>query len=115
VRERRKFIRFDIPLNVELMLLGDTSGYTMGVTRNFSREGLALVSQNFDLKPKETIHLRLNLPEKDTFVPVWGDIMWKKQLETKCWAGIKFREMDKETKSEILDYAYSLWVEKMRS
>ena len=115
ITEKRKFIRFDIPLNVELMPSGDTSGYAMGITRNFSREGLALVSQDFDFKPAETIELRLSLPEKEMFVHVLGDVVWKKNVETKCLTGVKLRNMDKEVKSEILDYVYNIWLEKVRN
>jgi c-di-GMP-binding flagellar brake protein YcgR len=113
--EKRKFIRFDIPLSVEFKLSEEAAEYFLGVTRNFSREGLGIVSQNFNLKPKDTIRLRLNLPDKDTFVSVLGNIIWKKRFKAKCLAGVRLREMDKEAKSEILDYAYNLWVERIRT
>jgi len=113
--ERRKFIRFDISLNVEFKPVKGSAEYSLGVTRNFSREGLSFVSQDLDLKSEETIELRLTPPEKDTSISLLADIIWKKQVKNKWWSGVKFKKIDTEVKSEILDYAYNLWLEKIRA
>jgi hypothetical protein len=100
---KRKFMRFDIPLNIEFKPTKEATEYSWGVTRNFSYEGLSLESENFDLKPKENLELRLKFPQSDMFVFLLGDVVWKRQSGRQCLAGIKLREIDKETKSEILE------------
>ena len=53
----------------------------------------------------------MKLPHQDSFVTVMGSVAWKEQVKDKCWVGLEFVEMDKEAKSQILDYAYDIWVE----
>jgi len=103
-------MRFAIHLNMEWKPTKEANEHLIGIVRNFSREGFSFASENFDLKPKETVELRLKHPQKNKFVSVSGDIVWKRQLKNRCLAGIKLRDMDNEAKSEILDYAYNRWV-----
>ncbi len=88
--------------------------YLVGVTRNFSCEGFSFVSEDFDIKPQETIEFRIKYPEKNKYVTVLGDIVWKRQVRDRGLAGIKIRDMDSETKREILKYAYDRCVKRRR-
>lgn len=112
--ERRKFIRFDVPLDMEFKPLKDRSEYLPGITINFSREGFCFETESRDLRMNEVLELKVKLPNKDMFTPVVGEIVWKKQLKDKYLAGIQLEDMDKEAKSEILDHAYNIWLEKTR-
>ena len=112
--ERRKFKRFNIPLNVEFKSGRETREYSSGTIINFSRDGFCFESEDVDLKLEGSIELKVKHPYKDIFIPVTGDIVWNEHLETKYLAGIKVAEMDKEAKSEILEYAYDIWLEKKR-
>ena len=112
--ERRKFKRFDVSLDVAFKASKNAGGYFSGVTKNFSRSGLCFESPTVSLALKAPMELEVKLPDQDTFVPVSGNVAWKYQLEDKCLIGIEFTEINKEAKSQILDYAYDLWVEKNR-
>jgi hypothetical protein len=116
--ERRRFKRFDVSLGVAFKTSKESDEYFTGVTKNFSRSGLCLESQTFDHALNSLMKLKVKLPDQDTFIPVLGNVAWKKQFGDKCWIGIELIEMNKEAKSQILDYAYALWVEeniKLRS
>lgn len=106
LHDKRKFIRFKTYLNLELKPQKEATDYLFGITRNFSQEGLSFVSENFSFEPKKTIELKVKHPQKDSFVSVLGDVVWKKHVRDRCLAGIKIRDMDKEVKSEILNYAH---------
>ena len=114
VSERRRFKRFDVPLDVRFKFAGNTSEYFSGTTINFSREGLCFESTDTVPKLNEPIELKVQVPKKNSFAFVLGDVVWKAQTSSKSLAGVRFSEIDKAIKSEILDYAYDLWVEKSR-
>lgn len=112
VSERRRFKRFDVPLGIRFRLfLNNTSDFFSGTTINFSREGLCFESMDNVPQLSEPIELKVEVPNKNCFAYVMGDVVWKEHINTKSLAGVKFNEIDKGIKSEILDYAYDLWVE----
>ena len=115
VSERRRYKRFDVPLDVQFRLSENPSEYLSGVTKNISREGLCFETPDIDPDLFQTVELKLKLPNENRYAQIWGDLMWKEQLQNNCLAGIKFRVIEKALKSEILDYAYDLWVEKKSS
>lgn len=115
LQDRRKFLRFDVPLHVKFKPSKDKlERYVFGTTINFSRNGFCFEVQNIDLKPAESLEFRVMLPSEDAFVPVLGDIVWKKQVDSNSLFGIKFIAMNKDAKWEILDHGYSLWLDKMQ-
>ena len=113
--DRRKYLRFDIPLKVEYEVEGGSKNYTTGVTANFSREGINLVTQQFDYDPSNTVELKLQHPTKESYIVLSGDVVWKRQVDDKWYAGLRLRQMDKGDKSDILGYAYDRWLENARN
>ncbi len=101
--DKRQFTRFDIPLILEFKPARGVSAYSWGLTRNFSCDGFSFESLNSDFEPKENLEFKLKFPQSGTFVSILGNVAWKRQVENKCFAGIKFGEMDKKIKSEILE------------
>ncbi|HDH13301.1 MAG TPA: PilZ domain-containing protein [Nitrospirae bacterium] len=114
LNERRRFKRFDVSLDVTFETSMQSGEYMTGVTKNFSRSGLCFESRAFTAALKSTMELKLKLPGQDSFVSVLGDVAWKEELRDKCWIGLQLREINKEAKRQILDYAYDLWVEENR-
>ncbi len=112
--ERRKFLRFDVPLGVEFNT-SRPERYLLGVTINFSRGGLCIELQKCDLAIHDTMTLKVQRPQTDAYVAILGKIVWKKAIKNRCWFGLEIQDMDKEAKSEILDYAYEHWVEENRN
>lgn len=112
--ERRNFKRFDIPLNVEFKDSNSLEGSLMGLTINFSRSGLCLESNTAATDISEVTELKIQLPEKETYVTAVCDVAWQIRVDDKFMMGVKIMAMDKEAKNEILQHAYDLWLEKMR-
>ncbi len=84
------------------------------MTRNFSRQGLCFESEDIDLCLKGFFELSVKHPQEGKPVPILGNIVWTRQVGSKCLAGVALIEMDKEAKLDILDYAYDKWIEKRR-
>ena len=110
--DRRKFLRFDVPLKVEIKKSQEY--YSSGVTKNFSREGFSLVAEEFDFEPKNYLEARIELPQQNGFVNVYGEIIWKRQIGDKWQVGIRLSQIDKASKDDILSYAYENWKNRMR-
>ena len=112
--ERRSFKRFDIPLDVEFRISNSAEKYLMGKTVNFSRTGLCLESNAIAPDIKEVTELKIKLPEKDLYTTAVCDVAWQKRVDDKFIMGVRLMAMDREDKNEILQYAYDLWLKKMR-
>ncbi len=111
--DRRKFLRFNIALSVEFKPLEAAGSYVSGMVKDFSREGLSFISQYLNDAPKGTLELRVQHPRKDSFVPILGDVVWNKRNGDEDIAGIKFKVINAESKGEILNNAYDIWVEEL--
>jgi hypothetical protein len=110
--ERRKFIRFEVPLDVTLKNSDSSAHYSFGIIKNFSRYGCCIESVRTDLSLNDNLQLQVKHPHKDILVPASGIIVWKQQLsDDKCLLGVDIRDMNKEAKSEIMDFAYDIWLE----
>jgi len=112
--EKRKFVRFEIPLTVLFRLEGKPDSYYQGVACNFSREGLCLVSQDFPFGPNSAVEVKLDVPDKDNALTISGEVKWKTFSGDRWQVGLRFREIDRAGKMDILEYAYNSWLSKMR-
>jgi hypothetical protein len=112
--ERRKFIRFDIPLNVKFKQPESGPDYSSGTTINFSRHGFCFESEGPALQASSSVELRLQVPGREIFVPVTGYIVWTKNINNRFIAGVQIRDMNREAKSDILEYCYDTWLDTVR-
>ena len=113
-KDRRRFIRYDIPLDVEFKLLNDTSEYASGVTTNFSRSGFCFETTYNTAQLNKAFDLKIRVPDSDTLTSAVGDLVWKQDLDDKYLYGVKLMAMEKDAKSMILENAYNIWLDKMR-
>jgi c-di-GMP-binding flagellar brake protein YcgR len=113
--DRRKFLRFDLPIDVEAKSTNIAGDYAIGVCNDFSREGMSLVSGDFNFDPNTSLELKLQLPTQEKYITASGDVVWKKKIDDKWRAGLKITNIDKANKGDLLDYAYDKWLAKMRS
>lgn len=102
-QERRKLKRFDVIHVIEIKLLHKTNACLLGLTRNFSCEGLSFELLNTDFELKESIEFNLKYPQRKLYVSFVGDAVWKKRFNNKLLAGIKIREMDKENNNKLIE------------
>ena len=103
ITEKRKFMRFDIPVIIQFKSTQESSEYSWGLTKNLSCEGFSFEALNLDFEPEETLELKLKFPQRGTFISVLGDIVWKSRFSDKYLTGIKLKNLDKDAKSDFLE------------
>ena len=100
---KRKFKRFDLPLIVKFRHSNGATDYTLGLTKNFSCEGLGLEAPDFNFMLKENLELNLKFPKSGSAVSLIGDVVWKRRLGDKSLAGIKIRMDGKDIQSDMIE------------
>lgn len=111
--EKRKFMRFDVAVEVEYMVPGNGAPIEgISVTRNLSREGMQ-ISVNSKLLPGTELEIKLRIPEDAAPVYAKGDLVWveKAEAKTESSSGVKFTQMSPFDRNRILDHVYKEWVE----
>jgi hypothetical protein len=78
--------------------------------KDFSHEGLKLSINFAQLKPGSSVDLKVYLPEKKITTSLSAEITWDKYARNKLELGLKIKDMDKETKAEILRWLFPSWV-----
>ncbi|GBE03550.1 MAG TPA: PilZ domain-containing protein [Nitrospirae bacterium] len=113
--DRRKFLRFDIPLDVKFKSSIAAGSHSKGTTVNISRSGLCFEAKKLDYKLNDLMELKVKMPKNDDYISVTGDLAWKEEInDSRCLVGITFREIDIEAKNHILDHAYNAWLLNLR-
>ena len=102
--ERRASERSDIYRVIQFKSLKATAGYSFGISRNLSYEGLSFESQAVDIEPGEELELVLKDPHGGVDVSCRGSIIWKKESHKfKTFAGISFQNLNKIAKDNIMN------------
>lgn len=112
--ERRKFMRFDVPLHLKFKAPHQDDSFTDGVMINFSREGFCFQSELSDFKYDKGMEFNIQMPHRQDNIPVRGDVVWIEKNKGGALAGVRIHEIGNDAKFEILDYAYDLWLETMK-
>ncbi len=105
MEEKRKHPRYKCMFPGKLIKSGDKFKLIERISiHDFSREGLKLKINFISLKPGSGMELELYFPEKGESTSVKAEIVWSKGMENSMEVGLKIKEMDEETKNEILGW-----------
>ncbi|OIO38542.1 MAG: hypothetical protein COT00_02750 [Candidatus Omnitrophica bacterium CG07_land_8_20_14_0_80_50_8] len=103
--ERRKYLRFNTPLDVEYKTLALNPIFGKALIKDLSREGL-----RFGIKegvPVGTsVEIALNVPGDNLPVFATGKVAWADGLE----AGIKLTKISHPDRTRMLEYVYHEWL-----
>jgi len=103
-RERRTSERLDIYRVIQFRPLKTTAGYSLGISRNLSYEGLSFESQVVDIEPGEELELVFRNPKGSQDVSCRGSIIWKRRSNKfNTFAGISFQNMNKTARDNIMN------------
>ncbi len=113
-KEKREFLRFECCLPADVLdLEGECSIVKRATVRDISCEGLKLTISfniNYSIDPGSNIKLRLYCPEKKLFTSMSGEIIWNKCADNRLELGLKIKSMDKNKKSELLNWIFPRWI-----
>ena len=103
--ERRKYPRHKCIFPAKVIKSGDKHKLIERISiHDFSREGLKLKINFVSLEPGTSMELELYFPEKGLSTTLSAEIVWSKGGKNRMEVGLKIKEMDEETKNEILSW-----------
>ncbi len=109
LRDKRLSLRYKTLLNVEIRPNKIPSSSIPGIIKNISYDGLNLISEDFNPQLGETLELVIKHPVEDIDFHAVGEIVWNKHVNTRCYVGLRIKEMDDKLRIELLEYAFDKW------
>jgi len=109
--DKRKFLRFECLIPIDLVEVDDPNADPKeALIDNVSREGIRLV---FDLghafQEGDKVSFQIHKLDENRTCRMTGEVIWAKSLGEKIEVGLKIKDMEKCTKSELLDMGYNAW------
>ncbi len=103
LENKRKSERFDLSVITQFKPINEVTRHSLGLTKNFSREGLSIETRDFNFTPDKYLNLEIKSPNGGTVVSLIGDVMWKRQGENTSIAGVKLVYDDENLHNEALE------------
>ena len=100
---KRKFERFNLPLVVSFRPTYGATEYTVGLMKNISCSGLSLEVEKFSFIKYENLELNLEFPQRSDVLSLAGSVIWKKQSDDKCLAGVKLKNIEGEQQAQLIE------------
>ena len=103
--ERRKFMRFTAPLDLEFRTLTLNPIFGKTLAKDLSREGMR-VGFKQTVASGTPIELCMNVPGDNLPVFATGKVAWADGLE----AGIRLTKISQHDRTRVLEYVYREWL-----
>jgi hypothetical protein len=107
--ERRKYMRFNTPVDVEYKTLTLNPIFGKALARDLSREGVRVGVQE-PLPVGTLLELCLNVPGDNLPVFATGKVAWADGLE----AGVRLTKINAGDRVRVLDYVYQEWLKQSK-
>ncbi len=109
LKSKREFTRFDLPLIVKFRPSYGATRYSLGLTKNFSFNGLRLEARDFNFINNENLEMEVKFPQSGSSVALSGDVVWKRQAGSSNMAGIKLKMKSNEMQKELMGKISANW------
>ena len=103
--ERRRFMRFQAPMDLEYRTLTLNPIFGKALARDLSREGVRLGLKQ-DIPAGTPIEICMNVPGDNLPVFASGKVAWADGLE----AGVKLTKISQTDRTRVLEYVYKEWL-----
>ncbi|MFH1753716.1 MAG: PilZ domain-containing protein [Candidatus Omnitrophota bacterium] len=109
MEDRRKFFRFDAPLNIKYASDRDSAeGWSR--TKNVSREGVAFAADT-QLGKDQTLKMQFDIPGDNFPVIAQGTVIWVAKNKRNVFdVGVKLEAITRADRGRILEYSYQQWL-----
>lgn len=104
---KRKFHRFDLPLDVKFRSSRGPVEYATAMIKNVSCEGLCLEARAFNFMQHENLELNIQLPKGRASVLLSGDVAWRKQVNGRSLVGVRLKMRNKDAHKKDLEHIFS--------
>ena len=109
LQSKREFTRFDLPLIVKFRPSYGATRYSLGLTKNFSFNGLGLEARDFNFIKNDNLEMEVKFPQSGSSVSLSGDVVWNRQVGSTSMAGIKLNMNSKEMQEELMGKISANW------
>jgi c-di-GMP-binding flagellar brake protein YcgR len=109
MKERRKYLRFAMPLDVEYRTLTLNPIFGKTLAKDLSREGVR-VGLKEQVSAGTPLEVCLNVPGDNLPVFAIGKVAWADGLE----AGVKLTRINENDRDRVLEYVYQQWLKSKR-
>ena len=109
VLERRRFIRFNTPMELEYKSLTLNPIFGKSLAKDLSREGMR-VAVKHPIAVGTTLELSLSVPGDNLPVFATGKVAWADGLE----AGLKLTKISQKDRARVLEHVYREWLKKTK-
>ena len=117
MQERRKYVRLNIPLEVNYTLAGKASQQLKSVTKNVSPNGARFTIEG-QLPKGATLDITIKIPTNPTPIPIKAKVVWsKKETEQEkdiYDVGFEFTQIPEESKSVFFQYLCNLMYDQLK-
>jgi hypothetical protein len=96
LEEKRYSIRYETLLDAEIKTCKISYRLIPGVIRNYSSGGLNFISEDFNPEPKDILELKIKHSVQDTHNHAVGEIIWYQYVNTRCYVGLRIKEIDEK-------------------
>ena len=103
--ERRKYLRFNTPLDVQYKTLTLNPIFGKTLAKDLSREGLRIGVQE-KVAVGTPLEICMNVPGDNLPVFATGKVAWADGLE----AGVRLTKMNQTDRMRVLEYVYKEWL-----
>lgn len=111
MREKRRFIRFEIALKVAYIVQEEPKIEKFGTTRDISAQGMQLVTSD-KIKPGDRLDIKIFLPESLNPAHIRGVAVWSKEPDAarsdSYSSGIDFEKIEEDNKNTFLSFLCGL-------
>ena len=116
MREKRRFIRFEISLKVSYIVRQDPKVEKTGMVKDMSAGGMQLLTGE-KLEVGKKLNLKMHLPEAPNPAHLNGIVLWSKEIEPgkklSYSAGIEFGNIEEDNKNTFLKFLCDLMYKKI--
>lgn len=111
MREKRRFIRFDITLKVAYIVQKEPRTEKFGITKDVSAQGIQLLTIE-KLEPGDKVDLKVSVPKALNPAHMKGVVVWSRESDiSKNYpysAGIDFWKIEEDNKNTFLKFLCEL-------
>ncbi|MDO8603009.1 MAG: PilZ domain-containing protein [Candidatus Omnitrophota bacterium] len=111
MREKRRFIRFDIALKVSYIIRKELKAEKTGTTKDISAQGMQLLTEE-KMETGDKVDLKIFVPEAPNPVHIRGVVVWSGEsgiAKRHCHSsGIDFEKIEEDNKNTFLKFLCNL-------
>lgn len=116
MREKRRFIRFDVSLKVNYVIQKEPKAEKTGIAKDVGAGGIQLLTKE-KLKIGNKVDLKIFTPEALNPVHMKGIVMWSNEISSgknvSYTNGIEFGQIEEDNKNTFLRFLCDLMYKKI--